>query len=368
MTIMPDESRLSFLRQKLRLLLMLGVPLLAVAAIGGFYLSGGRYVSTDDAFVQAGRVDVSADVAGRVTEVDVGENQFVHQGQTMFKLDDRPFVIALREAQARLEAVRLNVAAMKTSYRGKLDELKAAQDTLGYRRSEFDRQKRLLASGIASQAQYDQAVNALVVAEQQSATLQQQAAGILVNLDNDADVDVDSHPSVQQARAALDQAVLNLSYTDVKASQNGVVTKVDQLQVGDYVTTAKPVFSLMAEGKLWIEANFKETDLTYMRPGQTAEIEIDTYPDHAFAARVVSLSPGTGSSFSLLPPENASGNWVKVVQRLPVRLELDRPADAGGLHVGMSATVEVDTGHHRSLLGSPAAAAIPSGGPEPRQP
>lgn len=352
---MFGTSNSSSFRQRLRLPLMLGVPLLAVVAGGGFYLYGGRYVSTDDAFIQASRVDVSSDVSGRVTEIEVHNNQTVQKGQLLFKLDDRPYVIALRQAQARLAAARLGIDSMKTSYHGKLDELKAAEQTLAYRHSEFDRQKRLLASGIASQAQYDQALNALSVAEQQEASLQQQAAGILVNLDNNADIPVDAHPAVQQAQAALDQAQLDLSYTEVKASLDGVVTKVDQLQVGDYVTTAKPVFSLMSNHNLWVEANFKETDLTYMKAGQRAEISLDTYPDRTFVAHVASLSPGTGSSFSVLPPENASGNWVKVVQRLPVRLVLeDSPANAG-LHAGLSADVEVDTGHRRSLF-SPAAA------------
>lgn len=364
---MSDESRFSSLRQRLRLPLMVGVPVLVVVAAALLYLLGGRYVSTDDAFVQIARVDVSADVSGRVTEVDVGNNQPVKQGQLLFKLDDRPFVIALHQAQARLATARLNVTAMKTSYHGKVDELKAAQETLTYRRNEFERQKRLLASGIASQSQFDQAVNALAVAEQQEATLQQQAAGILVNLNNDADVPVDSHPSVQQAQAELDQAALNLSYTEVKASLDGVVTKVDQLQVGDYVATAKPVFSLMSGHDLWIEANFKETDLTYMKPGQTAEVDIDAYPGHSFKAHVASLSPGTGSSFSLLPPENASGNWVKVVQRLPVRLELDAsPDEVAGLHSGLSVNVEVDTRHHRLLFAS--SADVTPAGPESRQP
>jgi len=345
------------LRQKLRLPLMLGVPLLAVVVGGVLYLLGGRYVSTDDAFVQSARVDISADVSGRVLEVDVHDNQEVREGQPLFKLDDRPFAIAVRQAQAQLEAARLKVAAMKTSYHGKVDELKAAQETLSYRRSEFDRQKRLLVSGIASQAQYDQAVNALAVAEQQAAVLQQQAAGIMVDLDNDSDIPVDTHPSVQQAQAALDRAELDLSYTVVKAPADGVVTKVDQLQAGNYVTIAKPVFSLMSSHQLWIEANFKETDLTHMQPGQKAELSIDTYPGETFIARVVSLSPGTGSSFALLPPENASGNWVKVVQRLPVRLEMESTDAQSRLHAGLSVEVEVDTGRSRSLFGGNAAMA-----------
>ena len=187
-------------------------------------------------------------------------------------------------------------------------------------------------------------------ARQQLAATQQQIASVLADLGGNADIPPDRHPQVQQAQAALDRARLNLSYTVVAAPDDGTVTKVEQLQVGDYVTTAQPLFALISDSRVWIEANFKETDLTHMRPGQAATVDIDTYPDHGFEARVTSLSPGTGSAFSLLPPENATGNWVKVVQRLPVRLQLERLPEDVRLHAGMSATVDVDTQYRRRLL------------------
>ncbi len=337
-------------QQRLRLPLMVGVPVLGAVIGGALYLAGGRYVSTDDAYVQAARVSISSDVPGRVVEVDVRDNQPVKTGQVLFKLDDRPYRIAVEDAEARLAAARLRIDAEKATYRQKQADLEAVKDTLDYQLREFERQKRLLASGIASQSQYDQAAHALQIARQQVTATQQQIAGALADLGGNADIPVGRHPLVQQAQAALDRAKLNLSYTVVTAPEDGTVAKVEQLQAGDYVNTAQPLFSLISTSRIWVEANFKETELTHMRPGQAATVAIDTYPNHQFHARVASLSPGTGSAFSLLPPENATGNWVKVVQRLPVRLQLDRLPQDAPLHAGMSADVEVDTGHRRALL------------------
>jgi membrane fusion protein (multidrug efflux system) len=235
-----------------------------------------------------------------------------------------------------------------------LADLIAARDTLAYQQHEFERQQRLLQSGISSRAQFEQVQHAVGLAQAQLASTQQQAASVLAMLGGDPDLPVDEHPTVLQALAALDQAYLNLTYTVVRAPDDGVVAKVEQLQAGDYVNAATPVFSLISSRDVWVEANFKEDDLTYMRSGQSAEVSIDTYPSHHFQAHVVSLSPGTGSQFSVLPPENATGNWVKVVQRVPVRLQFDRSelGDALPLHAGLSAEVTVDTEHRRSLFGS----------------
>ncbi|MEA2780768.1 MAG: rane fusion protein multidrug efflux system [Rhodospirillaceae bacterium] len=337
-------------RQRLRLPLMLAAPIV-IALVGGyFYLTGGRYVSTDDAYVQAARISISTNVPGRVIEVDVRDNQEVQKGDILFRLDDRPYRIAVEEAQAQLASARLQVEAEKATYGQKVADARSAQDTLAYQQREFDRQKRLLASGVASQAQFDQASHALQNARQQLASNQQQIAQVLANLGGDSDIPVERHPSVQQAQAQLDRANLNLSYTVIPAPEDGVVTKVEQIHVGTYINAAVPAFSLVSNRDIWVEANFKETDLTRMRPGQTATIDIDTYPDKTFTAKVVSVSPGTGSVFSVLPPENATGNWVKVVQRLAVRLEIENADPALPLHAGLSATVDVDTRHQRRLL------------------
>src|SRR5258708_1965360 len=261
--------------------------------------------------------------AGQGTEIAVRDNQPVKKGDTLFKLDDRPYRIAVEEAEAQLASARLQVTALKATYRQRQADLQAAQDTFAYRQREFDRQSRLVTSGAASQVQFDQARHAVDDARQQVASAQQQIASVLASLSGDPNIPVERHPSVQQTQAQLDRARLNLSYTVVWAPEDGMVTKVEQLQPGAYVSVGMPAFALVSSRDVWIEANFKETDLTYMRLGQSATVSVDTYPDKTFMARVVSLSPGTGSSFSLLPPENATGNWVKVVQRLPVRLAID---------------------------------------------
>ncbi len=347
------------LAARLRLpLMILGVLVVAVGSLY-FWLTGGRYMSTDDAYVQAARASISSNVPGQVAQITVRDNQRVRRGDLLFTLDDQPYRIAVEEAQAKLGTARLEITAGKASYRQQLAALKAAQDTLDYQTRETARQQKLLASGIASQMQFDQAQHALDAAHQQLASAQQQAAAVLAMLGGDPQIDPQQHPSVQQAQAALDRANLNLSYTRILAPDDGIVTKVEQLQVGDYINAASPVFALMSTRDVWIEANFKENQLDHMRPGQPATVDIDTYSGRTFKGRVVSIAPGTGSQFSALPPENATGNWVKVVQRLPVRLEIEHDgsgADADlPLHAGLSATVEVDTGHRRSLFGARAA-------------
>ncbi|HZR36081.1 MAG TPA: HlyD family secretion protein [Nevskia sp.] len=347
----PGARESRSLAERLRLPLMIGGVLVVAVGAGLFWLLGGRYMSTDDAYVQAARASISSNVSGQVAEIAVHDNQQVHQGDLLFRLDDAPFRIAVAEAQAKLGATRLQVVAGKSTYRQQLASLRSAQDTLAYQQREYERQKKLLASGIASQAQFDQAQHALDAARQSAAAAQQQAASVLAMLAGQPDIDPDRHPSVEQAQAELDRAKLNLSYTRIVAPYDGIVAKVEQLQVGDHITAAAPVFALISTRDVWIEANFKEDQLTHMRPGQPAEVRIDTYSGKTFKAKVASLSPGTGSQFSALPPENATGNWVKVVQRLPVRLELENPDPGLPLHTGLSATVEVDTGHRRSLFG-----------------
>jgi len=338
------------LRQRVRLPLMIAGPLVVLLAGCYWYLTGGRYVSTDDAYVQAARVAISTDIPGRVVEIDVHDNDRVTAGQVLFRIDQRPFVIAVEEAKAQLATVRFQIHAMKATYHQKRADARATEAMVDYQQHEFERQQRLVASGTASQQQFEQARQAYETGRQQLASKQQDVAVALANIGGDPDIPLEQHPMVQHAQAALDRAELNLSYTVINAPENGIVTKVEQLQVGDYVTASTPLFSLMSTDRVWVEANFKETELTHMRPGQAAMVEIDTYPDVVFPARVESLSPGTGLTFSLLPAENATGNWVKVVQRLPVRLSIDHVDRDAPLHAGLSATVEVDTEHRRPWL------------------
>jgi membrane fusion protein, multidrug efflux system len=329
--------------QRLRWPLM---SLAAVAVLGGgtyFYIKGSRYQSTDDAYAQAATVSISANVAGRVSEIEVRDNELVHRGATLFKLDDAPFRIAVSDAAAHLADTRLQIESLKSTYRQRQVELRAARDTQTYAQQQYDRQTRLLASGIASRSQFDQAAHALDAARQQVANVQQQIGVALANLGGDPNIAPERHPLVAQAQAALDRAQLNLSYTVISAPTDGVVAKVEQLQVGDMIAASTPVFALVSTRDVWIEANFKEVQLARMRAGQVATVEIDRYPGRRFSAVVTSVSPSTGSQFSLLPPENATGNWVKVVQRVPVRLQLTLVDSGFMLQAGLSADVTVDT-------------------------
>ena len=336
------------LRQRLRLPLMILGPVVVLIAGTWWYLTSGRYVSTDDAYIQAARTMISSDVSGRVVAVAVQDNERVAKGQVLFELDPRPFRIAVEQARAKLAAARLQVAAMEATYNQKLADAKGAEDTQAYQQREYDRQRQLVSSGAASRQAFDQAQNALQVANQKVLSTQSDLANTLAQLGGKPNLPVDQHPDVEAAQAALDKAELDLSYTTVRAAEPGIVTKVEQLQVGSYVSASTPVFSMISK-RVWIEANFKETELTNMHPGQSATVEIDTYPGVVFNAKVQSLSPGTGLTFSLLPPENATGNWVKVVQRLPVRLTLDDDRSRL-LHAGLSVNVEVDTHYQRPWL------------------
>ena len=319
------------------------------------YLSGGRYQSTDNGYVKAGLVPVAASVSGPVVAVMVHDNQRVRAGDILFRIDPAPFQAAVDEAAADLANARTQVSLLRANYREGEAGLAAARARLDYAEREAARQKSLLAEGISSQNQYDQAVLAAQTARQQILTSVQQNAGVAATLTGSVDAPTAVQPAVQRAEAALERARLNLGYTVVRAAQDGIVTKVDQLQRGSYVTAAKPVFTL-AGTRLWIEGNFKEDQLNHMRVGQRATFHVDAFPDLELTGRLTSFSPGTGNSFALLPAENATGNWVKVVQRLPVEFSIDRLPQNVPLHAGLSVEVTVDTGYRRRLFGGDAAA------------
>ena len=334
-------------RERLRVPLMLALPVLMAAAGLYVYLTSGRYESTDDAYLRAAEVAVSANVPGSVSEVDVRDNEQVHRGQPLFRLDERPFRIAVEAARASLAAVRLQIESLKADYQQRVADLRSAESALSYADREYRRQARLLASGIASQSQVDRASLTLSEARQNVAGAKQQITAALARLGGNPDIAVDSHPLVEQAQAALDRALLNLSYATVRAPSDGIVTGVEHLQVGSYLQAATPAFVLVSSHDVWVEADFKEDQLARMRSGDPATVRIDAYPGRKFQAVVASITPGTGSQFSVLPPENATGNWVKVVQRLAVRLRLQGALPA--VRSGLSATVTVDTRSHPAL-------------------
>jgi membrane fusion protein (multidrug efflux system) len=337
-------------RERLRTPLLIAAPIAVLIIVAFVYLLGGRYEATDNAYIQSGLVSVSSSVSGRVVAVEVRENQRVHAGEVLFRIDPAPFQTVVDGAVAALADARTQVGALQANFGQGEAELQAARDQLAYASREAARQKELLTEGISSQAQYDQARLAEQTAQQGIVTAEQKNASVSASLAGNVNGPIDQQPAVQRAQAALDQARLNLGYTVIRAAQDGIVTKVNQLQVGDYVTAAKPVFTL-AGVKLWVEANFKESQLHYMRLGQPATFKVDAFPDLKLTGRLETFSPGTGNSFALLPAENATGNWVKVVQRLPVEFAIDKLPEGIPLHAGLSVSVTVDTGHKRHLFG-----------------
>jgi membrane fusion protein (multidrug efflux system) len=333
--------------------LMIGGPLLILAVVAWFVLTSGRVQSTDDAYVEAARVPVSASIGGRVIELDVKENQRVQAGQVLFRLDVRDQAATLEQSEAQLAAAKLQVQALSAAYDQQRTALKTAQDTAAFSDREAARQKALMDAGVASRDQYEAAQHAADLAHQQIATAQTQLAQALANIGG-GNVPVAEQPTVMQAKALADRARLNVSYGTIIAPQDGVVTRVDQLQVGSYVNPAQTLFWLVS-GVPWVEANFKEDQLAKMRVGQPVTIKVDAYPDHPFKGHVASFSPGSGQAFSPLPAQNATGNWVKVVQRLPVRIAFDEPPPDMAGRAGLSAVVTVDVrpGSDRRAAGHP---------------
>nr|WP_232792993.1 HlyD family secretion protein [Caulobacter hibisci] len=318
---------------------MAGVPLVILAGVGVVLLTGGKSQATDNAYIQASRTAISASIGGRVTEIDVHENQAVRKGQVLFRLDAADYDVAVSEAEAALAQARFDVQGRRAVYDERLADLAAAEETAAYAKREAARQRDLAAAGVATQAQADQARHAADQAQRQITVVRQQIATALADLGGEAGAPDARQPKVLEAQARLERAKLDRSYAAVLAPADGVAAKVEQLQVGARVTASQPVFWLVS-GKPWIEANFKEDQLAHMRVGQPATVKLDAY-DKPLKAHVASFSPGTGSSFALLPAENASGNWVKVVQRVPVRLVLDE-APPANLGAGLSAKVTVD--------------------------
>lgn len=333
-----------------RLALGLALPVV-LAGTGTFvWVTGGRYVSTDNAYVKQDKVAIAPEVQGLVTAVHVAENVHVKQGDVLFEIDAQPYRIALAQAEAAIATARLNVERMRADLSQKRAELAEAEQELEYRQRDHDRQAKLAQNGYAAQAKLDETRNQLRAAEQGVAKTRQGVAAALADLGGNPAIDTNSHPTVMQALAARDRAGLDLERTSVRAPADGVASQTDRLRVGQFALPGLSMMSLVETQATYVEANVKETDLTHMQPGQEATIELDAYPGHTLTAKVASIGAGTGSEFSVLPAQNATGNWVKVVQRVPVRLEL-APGEKVPLRAGLSANVEIDTGHSRGLPG-----------------
>lgn len=322
---------------------------LALALVGAYYYAiGGRYVSSENAYVKADKIAISTDISGRVTQVNVQENQIVKKGDILFEIDREPFQIALEMAQAELGSAKAEIESMRVLYREKAAEQKAVEENVSFFQEQFERRRNLLKRGMVNSDRFDSAGRNLEAARNRADGVREELGRIMTRLGGSPDLPTDKNPEVLAAISRLQEARLNLSQTVIHAPASGIVTKND-LQVGEYVTTGRPVFSIVARDDTWIEANLKETELTHVREGQTATITVDAYPEAKWKARVSSIAPATGAEFSILPPQNATGNWVKVVQRIPVRLEILERGKGPELRAGMSVVVTIDTLHERDL-------------------
>jgi membrane fusion protein (multidrug efflux system) len=327
--------------------IMWSLPLVAVAVALFVWLSTGRFVSTDNAYVKGDRVYIATELSGPIVEVAVTENQSVSRGQLLFRLDDQPYRAALAKIDSEIEVQRAEISGLRAQWRTKREEIKAASSQLNFAQSEFERQSDLADKKFASVQKLEETRMALEVARQRIAAAQEDLQRIEAALAGDPKIKADDHPRVKQMLAARDEALLNLRRTTIEAPIDGVVSKV--LVRGSYAVMGVPSIAVVADRDLWIEANFKETELTRVRVGQPVTIAVDTYPDMQCTGKVTSFSQSTGAEFAVLPPQNATGNWVKVVQRIPVRTSVICKDDDPPLRVGMSVTIEIDTGHRRSL-------------------
>ncbi|PBB95046.1 HlyD family secretion protein [Mesorhizobium sp. WSM3862] len=332
-----------------RFLLMVALPLALLAGGAYVWVTGGRYQETENANLQQARISIASDTAGRIVQVGIADNQTVKAGDLLFVIDPEPYKIALAQADAAVAAARLNVEQLRAAYSQAMAQQKSAKSEVDYAQSQYDRAADLAEKGINAKSSLDEARNDLDKAKQQLAVAEQGIISAKAALGGNPDIETDKHPSVMSALAARDKAAYNLSQTTVKAPSDGIVYQASSFKIGQYVSVGTPLFALVETDDTWIDANFKETQLTHMKPGQKAEIVVDTYPGRTFEATVKAIGAGTGAEFSLLPAQNATGNWVKVTQRIPVRLELTDPDAKMALRTGMSATVTVDTGVARGL-------------------
>jgi membrane fusion protein (multidrug efflux system) len=346
-----QQRRRSVNRVIRRLILLIVVPILIVViAIAGWLQTGG-VSSTDDAYVRADKIAIVPRVSGRITEVAVTENEPVKPGQLLFRIDPQPYELAVQRTAAEVNAARLDIDSLKSAYHARQSELKAARDSQDYWTKEYNRQHELVNNHDVSVSKYEQVHNFMDMARFMADATEQQVDQTLKALGGDVDKPTDEHPKVKAAIAAHDRAVLELSYTDVTAPGHAYVAR-ENLQPGAWAQAGMPVFDVISTDDVRVEANFKETDLTDVRPGQPASVTVDTYPGHAFKGHVASIAAATGAEFALLPAQNASGNWVKVVQRIPVRIAIDQQPGDPELRSGMSANVDITTGgkHHLSDL------------------
>jgi membrane fusion protein, multidrug efflux system len=344
------RDRVKLRRLLLRVLLLAVIPL-AVAAAGLFYyLQGGRYVSTDNAYIGAQRVLITPDISGKVVKIAVQEGQRLSVGDVLFEIDPVPYRMAVTQAQARLDLAKTEYDNLRANQDSLTRQIELARQTLALRQSDLKRKSDLVGNNAGSRADLDNSAITVAAARTQVEQLEQQLSLIRNQLLGRPDLPLAEYPPAMQAQAALDSAERDLANTVLKAPIKGIATQVTSIQMGRYLSAGTPVFSIIADDQPWIDANPKETDVTYVREGQPVTITVDAYPDRVWHGVVGSISPGTGAQFSILPAQNASGNWVKVVQRVPLRIEFAPGEDTRDLRAGMSTIVDIDTGRQRSVL------------------
>ncbi|MGY3603180.1 MULTISPECIES: HlyD family secretion protein [unclassified Bradyrhizobium] len=349
-----DQPRglMAGLRHYRRFLLLVVLPLLVLVGGVVFYLNGGRYVSTDDAYVGAQKVLITPDISGKIEKVVVKEGQQVKQGDVLFEIDPVPFRLAVDQAKGALDQARTNYDNLVANIKIYGQMLDLAQRGVDLKQRDVDRKQSLVKSNFGSQLDLDNAATSLVTASAQAEFIKQQISSSKAQLLGDPDLPLEQFPPYAQAKAKLDEAQRNLDHTVMRAPMAGTATQVEQIQLGRFIAAGTPVFSIIDVANPWVDANPKESDFTYVAVGQPVDLEVDAFPNHLFKGTVGSLSPGTGAQFAILPPQNATGNFVKVVQRVPVRIYFDQNDKmVRKLKAGMSVYATIDTNHRRTLSG-----------------
>lgn len=329
-----------------KLFILFIVPLILIGTGGWYYFTGGQYISTENAYIKSEATTISAEVSGRVVNVSVKDNELVHKGQELFSIDPEPYEIAVKSAKANLESVRVDIKSIRSNYERSLTKVLIEEENVRHFKDEYDRYQSLIGKSVISQEKLNKIHYDFNVSEKELDAAKSEVEVLRTELGGNIDMPIEMHPKYQMAQAALAQKELDLSRVKVFSSQEGIAANVT-LNQSEYVVAGLPVFTLIDKNNVWIEANFKETDLTYMKLGQLADIVVDAYPDEEWKAKILSITPGTGAEFSILPAQNSSGNWVKVVQRVMVKFEFVGGDHKEKLLSGMSTHISVDTGANR---------------------
>ncbi len=346
-----------------RFVLLVLIPAVAVVAGGYWWLSGGRYISTDNAYVGAQKALITPYVSGPIVAIHVKEGQHVNVGDPLFDIDPAPFENAVQLWRGKVEASKIEFDNLKSQYKSNVDQILMAEQSVDLHQADYDRKHQLAQNKNGTVSDQDTSAMGLVQAKQILEFVRAMQDGVKVKLAGGPDSSIEAFPDYIQARSQLADAERNLGYSHIKAPIAGVATQVDEIELGRVAPAGQPVFAIVADTDLWVDANPKESDLTFVKPGMAATVTIDTFPDREWKGTVCSIAPGTGAQFAILPPQNASGNWVKVVQRIPLRFCFAPEENTQGLRAGMSAIVSIDTGRQRSLSnlwGGSASGAAPS--------